>query len=135
MITKQEALLFAVVGGILYIGIMHPFDKVVKNTTLEQVKDDKKTHTVVTRVKSPSGEIKTTVVTDKIETRNTEIARVVSTTSSKTMSVSILAIYDKQRYPSISYGISVSKQVVGPVTVGLFGFDNGTLGASVGINF
>lgn len=35
----------------------------------------------------------------------------------------------------ITYGASVNKEILGPITVGIFGLSNGNLGISAGLNF
>lgn len=103
-----------------------------------QVKDN---HTVVT------------VTTTKDKDGGTKIVKTIdsnirsNTTENKQSSVpvgpaskyniSALAGYDLSHPRSLTplYGVSVTKQVLGPITVGAFGLTNGVLGVSLGVNF
>lgn len=52
-----------------------------------------------------------------------------------TLNVSVLAGVDSLNSFKPIYGLSVSKQFVGPVTIGLFGFTDSRIGVSLGVNF
>jgi hypothetical protein len=98
-------------------------------------------HTVT--VQEPNGEIKTVTDSDthtatkEDEQENQQVTldqTKISTTSK--LNISALAGIDTQSlaHPFV-YGLSVSKQVIGPITAGLFGLNNGTIGVSVGLSF
>lgn len=104
--------------------------------TQQQV--DKNTHTVTVEVKEPSGEVKRTTTTDTttVATKETEskIKTEVVPPKRSTLNVSLLGGYYFPDFLPV-YGISISKEVLGPVTVGAFGLSNGTIGVSVGLDF
>lgn len=108
-----------------------------------EVNRDKNIHTQTTTVttKSPDGAVKTVTSTDTTSTISTvkkEISKEVDQTAGKRsmLNVSLLAAYNFQS-PSekLVYGLSVSKEVLGPITAGVFGLSNGTIGLSIGLNF
>lgn len=73
----------------------------------------------------------------------------VKTDTSKTQTPAVPADVPRKRLTNISaltaldvpssltpvYGISVTREVLGPITVGAFGLTNGTVGVSVGVTF
>lgn len=106
-------------------------------TDQQQTRALEHTHTTIyTPQYLPSG-----LVVDMI----TNIDRTVKSTQNETKAITkqaaptinlaLLAGYNYRDPSGLTYGLAVSKQVAGPVTAGLFGFDNGTVGVSVGINF
>lgn len=105
---------------------------------------DKDTHTTktTTTTKKPDGEETTTTVivkdtntkvdeTKKIDSKETVVVK--DTRSPVTVSALISTQPFKGLQPS--FGVSVSKPILGPVVVGFFGLDNGTFGASLGLEF
>lgn len=119
----------------------------VKTTETVQVVDKKKierdkhkkTTTVV--VELPDGTKRTeTVVTDDSTTKIDEstVSKDVKTSTPvkrNTLSVSALAGVDVTSLKSITYGVAVNKEVLGPITVGAWGLTSGTVGVSLGVNF
>lgn len=106
--------------------------------------DDKKntnkhTQTVTTIVKSPSGAVRTTIKRDMVvvaEEVKKENSVKIEKTTSNTVNFSVLAGFDGAHFKSVPiYGVSISKEVLGPITVGAWGLTNGTLGLSAGVNF
>lgn len=92
--------------------------------------------TVVKTVKLPNGE------TDTTSTTTDNSIKAVTDSTDKTvvaqpkLNVSALVANDFSRGLLVpTYGVSVSKQVLGPFTVGGFGLTNGTIGLSIGVNF
>lgn len=119
--------------------------EVVKET---KAKDKKKTTKTVIKI-SPSGE-KTITKEQVSETKSqTDKGSVSSTDSSKSsdeskkttnnnssLNISVLAgkrLGDPLE--PIAFGGHVTKNVIGPVTIGIFGLSNMTFGASVGLQF
>jgi len=113
-----------------------------KNTNVKEKKDRKKT-TVIT--KKPNGEV-VTIITDETtqdkdsSTKTNSDTKKESDTFKEIVKASPLNIsalmganLSSKEFQQI-YGLSVNKQLIGPITVGIFGFNNGTLGVSVGIN-
>jgi hypothetical protein len=93
--------------------------------------------TVIKTQKLPNGEVDTTITKiDNSVIDTTVKSQVVSAPNTKNLNVSVLVADDFSRGLLIpTYGVSVTKQVLGPMTVGAFGLTNGTVGVSVGINF
>jgi uncharacterized membrane protein len=119
--------------------------KETSNTKIEDTKQiDKDSHVKVvqTTTKKPDGEETTTTVT----TRDTEthiedtkkvdevISKIVENNRPK-LNISLL-VSAKPELPLIPvYGVSINKEVLGPITVGAFLLTNRTIGASIGLNF
>jgi len=107
-------------------------------TATKQV-DDKKTHTqtTTTTTKSPTGEIKTVITTDTVSVVNKkkDIVKAAPAPKQPITNVSLLVAYDFSRPSGLIYGISATKEIAGPITAGVYGLSNGTLGVSVGMNF
>jgi hypothetical protein len=114
-----------------------------KVDTNEQI-DHKKT--TVTERDAPSGEktIITTITDDRsVQTSDSDSASISQTQSKEIvkdsggrLNLSLLAgeNLSSLRSPPV-YGLSASKNVLGPITAGVFGFENGTVGLSVGLSF
>ena len=113
----------------------------VTTSAKTDIQQDKDTHTQTktVTVKEPDGKVETTTTTDTVITAKTTETKDVQTTvtpQKSKINVSAMAGYDFF-HPSLqpTYGLSVSKELLGPITVGAFGLTNGTLGVTVGINF
>lgn len=143
MTTKQIALAIVLVFALgLSIGRFATPTKVETKTVTVEVEhkaEDKKVDKVTTITVKPDG-TKTTTITDKTETTTkTDVSDI--KTSSKLvenkhsdLNISVLAGVDITN-PKIIYGASVTKGIIGPVSIGIWGLTNGTVGASVGLNF
>jgi len=111
----------------------------VKTDTDTKVnKDVKKT---ITETKKPDGEV-TTVTTEEAVTVVDQQKDQVSHQSAtvippKTNTLNLSALVGINPVDGLTplYGLSVSKQFIGPITGGIWGLTNGTFGVSVGINF
>lgn len=103
--------------------------------TKDQVKDVD-THKVITRTKSPTGEVKTVTIIDttSIIKTSTETAKAVIPAKNAKLNVSALIAFNHD-YEGPKYGISVTKEGLGPFTGGIWGLNNGTLGLSLGVDF
>lgn len=109
----------------------------------EKIHEDKDTHTqtkIVTQIQ-PSGvkTITTTidqVTTDAKQTQDDTKTQVKETVSSKSR-LNVSGIVGLQLGSDMKpvYGVSVSKQFLGPVTVGGVGLTNGVLGVTIGLDF
>ncbi len=91
-------------------------------------------HETIVTVKSPDGTTKTIETVDT----NTKTNEVIQQTAIKTskINVSVLVGNDFSKSGIIPlYGISVNKELIGPITVGVFGLTNSTIGLSIGLNF
>lgn len=113
-----------------------------KVVQVEKQDTDKDTHkkTIVTVVQKPNGEKDSTTTTtvdvvsktDSIISDKSDTTKQITKGSSTTLS--LLGGYNLNNNTP-TYGLSVTKPVLGPVTIGAFGLNNGTVGASVGLTF
>lgn len=112
----------------------------------ETAVEDKNTHTktTITEVKQPSGVDTVTTVIDQVQNDaveshdsiNQHTEQTVTPPKKNTLNISLLGANDfKQGSLAPTYGLSVTKEVLGPITVGAFGLMNGTVGISVGLDF
>lgn len=95
-------------------------------------------HRTVIRVKNPGGSSTTTETTDSITRSHIdESSSHIETTvpKSKTNVSGLVYVNVPKRELVPAYGISVSRELIGPITVGAFGLTNGTIGVSLGVNF
>jgi hypothetical protein len=116
-----------------------------QTTTDTQVKVDKDTHKVSTttdvKTKDGSEKVVTVVTEDTVtainKTQDTvaKVQTVVTQPKFTKTHISLLAVTDIKSINKLSYGISLSREIIGPVTVGVFGLSNGVAGLSIGLNF
>ena len=105
--------------------------------------DDHKVTTIVETDKPDGTKTKTTVITDnkdtKVVDKKTDDTTKTTTKeidkSSSNVTISALAAINITSPGLPIYGASVTKPILGPITVGIFGFQNGMAGASVGLTF
>lgn len=115
-------------------------------TQLQQDKE-KNTHTetTITTVKTPDGTVKTVKQINEISNTRTDTS-VVSDIKEKqdiippktnllNISALVSADMSKGLFQPPSYGVSVSREVLGPITAGGFALTNGVIGISIGLNF
>jgi hypothetical protein len=112
--------------------------------TATKTNDDIKTqtHALIVTLKRADGDVQTTETIDStadnklIQDQQTTAKTVVQTQKQSQLNVSLLVAEDLSQPVLVPrYGLSITKQLVGPVTFGLFGLNNGTLGVSIGLNF
>lgn len=115
------------------------------NKTVNDAKNtDTTTKTVI--VKDPtSGKETTTIISDTKtidKSATTDISQSKTDSSvqgqkKNTLTVSALVGLQTTSFSqgNVVYGASVTKDIVGPVSIGLFGLSNNTFGASVGLSF
>jgi hypothetical protein len=121
--------------------------EVEKKTKDKDQKVDKDTKKTTTIVEEPTGKKTTTIVEeDKVnkDTSTKETDDKTKTDNSfkevlKSSPLSVSALFGGPLPGSgpfqMVYGLHVSKQVLGPITVGAFGMTNRTVGFSLGLNF
>lgn len=97
--------------------------------TVTQVKEVV-VHQVRTIVKNKDGSSTTTIVTDR-ETKKKDV----TSAPKPNLNVSALAGVDVTSKFAPVYGVHVTKQVLGPVTVGAYGLTTGIVGVSLGVTF
>lgn len=149
MSLKNE-LILGVIGALLMFAlgrysVSSPTIKTTENQTIASNTDkDKNTHkqTTTTVVEEPNGEKKTVITTneDTISTTHktgdvsTHLEQTITPPKTNTLNVSALAATSFSEFKPL-YGVSVTKQVIGPITAGAFGLNNGTVGVSLGLSF
>lgn len=109
--------------------------KNIKIITKEETRaDGTKTITTTTQDESTTETLKHDISIDEIN-KSTDTIKEVTNSSSKT-TISLMAGADVTNIAGgISYGLSVSRPILGPLTIGAFGMSNKTGGVSVGITF
>ena len=158
--TKQKVVLSVIALTVAYGAgrWASPTKVVTKTVTVEVEKKtddvksdlnlDKHRETTTVVLKKPDGtEETTTHVTEDTtanKTRDEHSTDQVNKTSSQTkevtytspkVTVSALAGLSFSGSPAPAYGASISKPILGPVTVGLWGLSNATGGVSLGLTF
>lgn len=109
------------------------FNKQLNTTKSSDTEIHKRTETTTTE--TPKGDKKTvTVITEDSETKqksDTIKQSVVPNPSLYTLSALITPGIGRQPY----YGASIQRKVLGPVSLGVFGLNNGNVGISLGVSF
>jgi len=112
----------------------------------KHIQTDTQTHAVtkIVEVKKPDGtDTKTTVITQeknveqaKTTQAQTKIDQTVTPPKKTNLNVSALIAADLSNFgKGPAYGVSVTKQVLGPVSVGAFALTNSVVGVSIGLEF
>lgn len=114
----------------------------IKEEIKQDANKDTQTHQTTVSVKTPDGTTKTTTTIDtttkdKMDTAiatTTKVDQTIIPPKIETLNVSFMAGVDFSRQATV-YGASVNKQLLGPITIGLFGLTNSTVGLTVGMSF
>lgn len=142
---KVIALLLGVVAALSYcVGrYMTPPDVKIETKIQKVIEKDEKIRRVIVFVEKPDGSKETTVTEDRETSTNTNVTKekikeVYS--RKKPLNISILGGAQPHLFKGISlgpivYGASISKEVLGPITIGAFGLSDLTFGVSLGWNF
>lgn len=110
----------------------------------EQTNETKNTHTktTITETKKADGTDTTTTTIDQVandnktEKDNTTVDYQQTISKGSKINISVLGANDFSRGLLVpTYGLSVQKEFLGPITVGAFGLMNGVIGVSVGVDF
>lgn len=102
-------------------------------TSHTDVEKQTEEHKVTIIEETPQGK-KTTITEDKntqLEKKTDKEVKAVKAS----LNVSALGGVDGMNNFKPVFGVSVSKELIGPVTMGLWGITNGTIGVSLGVNF
>lgn len=144
------SLKYKITGGVLALAIAFAFGRYtapmvpnVKTKVNETIDDkkatDKDVHKKIVIVKEKDKT--TTTITEDTDTKtnetkdtNIKVDQTVTAPARSTLNVSGLAGIDFVKGQPV-YGASVSKELLGPITVGAYGLTNGVVGLSIGINF
>lgn len=160
MTTKQKVIISVVALGTAFamgrwaaptkvkietktVEVEHKTDTVKSDLDLNRHRE-----TTTTTIKKPDGTVETTTKvvedTNANKTRQEQDTDQVNKTSSQSkevtysqskVTVSVLAGLSVSGIPTPVYGASVTKPILGPVTVGFWGLSDRTLGASLGLTF
>jgi hypothetical protein len=136
---KQIAISLA--AGLLVGAVLTYYFMPSKNTIqVKEVTKDVIQHdivTVVKVVKQPDGATDTTTITtDKsTEAKDTKVSEAIQTQALKKTVVSGLVGVDSTVSLKPIYGLIVTHEVFGNITVGVFGMTNGVGGLSLGVSF
>jgi len=118
----------------------------ISTTAQDNTTEDKNTHTKITEteVKQPNGTDTITTVTDQVQNDDTksqdtiqqQVQQTVTPPKKNTLNISVLGGNDFSKgILAPTYGLSVTKEVLGPITISAFGLMNGTIGVGIGLNF
>lgn len=140
MKKRYKMLIIVSLIGLAFIlgrySVQTDIEKDKTKQTNTDTKTNKKTKTIVNKNKDGSS-TEVTVIDETTETKKetNSSSSVVITKNKSKFSVSALVGANSIRNIKPIYGVSVSKEIFGPITIGAWGLDNKTLGVSVGINF
>ncbi len=120
--------------------------EVEKKTAETDTDRNKHRETTTTEVQKPDGTKETTtkVVEDTLTNRQTKLtddsvktaeAKTETTYNASVLTLAVLAGLKTQDHFTPVYGLSASKEVLGPIGVGAFGFTDGVFGASLSLSF
>lgn len=112
---------------------------VIKTVEIEKIVD-KDQHSVTKIVAHPDGTKETTITKDtsthsdtNTDSRSTNVTKI--STSKHEWTLTALAGTSLNLTSPVIYGGSITKSVLGPISVGVWGLTSGTIGASIGIDF
>lgn len=117
-----------------------PSVKIVEKTT-EEVKKDEQKDVVKTTTIVKEKDKETTTITeetkDHVQTKKDEtLDSMTQIVQPKVNTLNVSALVGAELFPlKPVYGLSVNKQLIGPVSIGVFGLTNQTIGFSIGLNF
>lgn len=125
-------LAFLIAAGAYQLG---KHSVVIEVDKTKQVDKDIHSKTVKVKTKLPSGEETTT--TTIVKDTSIESSEAVHTEVKPTPKTNVsLLVGAETKLPIVPlYGISVTREVLGPITVGAFGMSNSTVGVSLGVDF
>lgn len=131
------------IGTVILIGIGYIYGKYNSSSNIKIKTIDNKiidTHTVKTetQTKKKDGTIQIVTTTDTVQSSN-EIKNTSETIKSISprWTISALVAEDVNHLNLVSptYGVSVTKQFIGPINIGIFAFTNGLVGVSIGATY
>lgn len=144
MTSNKTLALIALLISLVFFSLGRYTVSQTSTTTDKKVDSTDQTDThqreTITEKKSPDG-------TDTIVTTIDTVKNETDTTKSDTLTKSIVAKASKLNISALAatnihspfgppaYGLSVSKELLGPITVGAFGLTSGTIGISIGLDF
>lgn len=127
-----EGRLLALFLATLFVGVSLFLYDYTKPTDTTKTQEDNHTVTTIVTTKNPDG---TTKITETIDSK-TKTKTLVQVPQTKRLNVSVLVANDfSNSVPKPLYGVSVTKEVLGNVTLGIFGLTSGVIGGSIGYDF
>lgn len=146
--SLKHKILFISMGllGVFYLGRYTAQKPKVESETSKSVDSNtKKTSnkhkvTVITKDCKTGQEVTTITedensITDKNKSSTTTSSEVITPIKPSFLNVSALVGTSVHTIGIPTYGISVTKQLLGPVTIGAYGMTDGVIGLSLGWNF
>lgn len=107
-----------------------PQDQTSKSTNTVQ----QNTHETIVRVKEPGGKTTTTVTIDK--NLHAEDVKETAKASQPRLKFNVSGLVGTDIHTLMPvYGVSVNKELLGPITIGVYGLTTGMVGLSIGVNF
>jgi hypothetical protein len=131
--------ILAIVSLLLGIGVGYYLMPEKIKTEVRTVEVEKKVevdmHKTTTITKKPDGTTQT-VITDNTVARSSSENKQTDQVIEQVVRKSILNVSGLigTSFPTPVYGLSINKNFIGPITVGLWGLSNKTLGFSLGLN-
>jgi hypothetical protein len=108
----------------------------VKQISQTESRESNRTHEVIELIKHRDGTIRTITTIDSKTDRKQDNLTVTPVSSHPKSNLSGIVANDFSKSLSKPiYGLSYSREFIGPFTVGIIGFNNGTLGVTVGFDF
>lgn len=110
-----------------------------KTTEIKQENKDVRTVTHTTVIEQPNG-VKKTIIISNTEDRSKSFTdtKVLANTNKRSMlNISLIAgtMLGPEAARNMDYGLSINKEMFGPVTLGAYGMKSGAFGLSIGVNF
>lgn len=137
MTLKNTAVACLVSAG-LATALTHYYFPSIQTKTVEVQKEvvQNDIHTTTHTITQPNGIVDTTTVTDDHSKTSESDSKTAIVIKQPTWNVSGLVANDFSKGVILpAYGVSVSKEILGPFSIGAFGLTNGTIGLSLGVNF
>lgn len=137
MIPIRLAIIFCLLTAATSVAVTRYYFPTTQTKTVTVEKEVVKTdvQTITHTVTLPNGSVDTTTTTTD-HSQTTLNKDQVAVVKAKNLNVSALVANDfSTSIIRPVYGVSVSKEVLGPVTVGVFGLTSGVVGVSLGLNF
>lgn len=103
--------------------------------TVEIVRPDGTKETTTTTVEDTNTDRKTTTAKTEESKKAESQSREETRSSSRTSIAALSGVDTSQSLNPLVYGVSISKEVLGPISIGVWGLSNKTYGASVGVSF
>jgi hypothetical protein len=138
MITIKTFLISLLVAAILVAAMTRYFFPLLQTKIVEVEKEviHENIVTVTHTVTTPAGIIDTTTTTTDRSIKSIIDNKTIVMVHKPTINISALIGKDfhKSGFEPL-YGVSVSKEFIGPVTIGAFGLTSSVVGVTIGLNF